>query len=119
MERNQKSFLSEYSAPKIELPDLLKCTTLRRANLQKKILSKFQELKTEYDSLVQLHEWNAYVETFECRMETVVGQTYYLYQDGERKFMSLIAPEDFTIKYEFKGAVRVHSDGYFEKVETK
>jgi hypothetical protein len=119
MERNAKSFIAEYSAPKIELPDTLKCTNLRQANLHKKIVSKLEEIKKQYDDLVDLHEWNLFVGTFECRMETIVGQTYYLYQNDDRRFLSIIAPEDFTMNYECLGATRVNSDGYFEKVWTK
>ena len=113
--RASSSYIAEYSAPKIELADLDKLKQVRHLNLNKKIETRLQELKDEYDSLVKLHDWNNFVDTFECRIECIIGQEYYLYEDNDgRRFLSLIHPKDFTIKYNFHGATRMTSTGYFE-----
>jgi len=111
------SYIAEYSAPKIELADLGKFQQVRHLNLNKKIETRLEEIKAEYDALVSLHEWNSFVDTFECRIECIIGQDYYLYETEEgKKFLSIIEPESFTIKYKFHGTTRLNSFGFFEKV---
>jgi hypothetical protein len=115
--RASSSYIAEYSAPKIELADLDKLQGLRHLNLNKKIDTRLQELKAEYDNLVALNDWNNFVDSFECRIECVIGQEYYLYETDEgRRFLSIIEPENFTIKYKFHGTTRLNSFGFFEKV---
>jgi hypothetical protein len=115
--RASSSYIAEYSAPKIELADLNKLQGLRHLNLNKKIDTRLQELKAEYDNLVALNDWNNFVDSFECRIECVIGQEYYLYETDEgRRFLSIIEPESFTIKYKFHGTTRLNSFGFFEKV---
>jgi hypothetical protein len=115
--RASSSYIAEYSAPKIELADLGKLQQVRHLNLNKKIETRLEEIKTEYDALVSLHEWNTFVDSFECRIECIIGQDYYLYETEEgKKFLSIIEPESFTIKYKFHGITRLNSFGFFEKV---
>jgi hypothetical protein len=114
--RASSSYIAEYSAPKIELADLGKFQQVRHLNLNKKIETRLEEIKTEYDALVSLHEWNNFVDSFECRIECIMGQDYYLYETDEgKKFLSIIEPESFTIKYKFHGTTRLNSFGFFEK----
>ena len=114
--RASSSYIAEYSAPKIELADLGKFQQVRHLNLNKKIETRLEEIKTEYDALVALHEWNNFVDSFECRIECIMGQDYYLYETEEgKKFLSIIEPESFTIKYKFHGTTRLNSFGFFEK----
>jgi len=114
--RASSSYIAEYSAPKIELADLGKFQQVRHLNLNKKIETRLEEIKTEYDALVALHEWNNFVDSFECRIECIMGQDYYLYETDEgKKFLSIIDPESFTIKYKYHGTTRLNSFGFFEK----
>ena len=114
--RASSSYIAEYSAPKIELADLGKFQQVRHLNLNKKIETRLEEIKTEYDALVALHEWNNFVDSFEYRIECIMGQDYYLYETEEgKKFLSLISPDDFTIKYKYHGTTRLNSFGFFEK----
>ena len=115
--RASSSYIAEYSAPKIELADLGKFQQVRHLNLNKKIETRLEEIKVEYDALVSLHEWNNFVDSFECRIECIMGQDYYLYETEEgKKFLSIIDPESFPIKYKYHGTTRLNSFGFFEKV---
>jgi len=117
-DRNQKSYIAEYSAPKIILPELDKCETQRQVNLTHKIETRLNELKKEYESLVDLYSWNQFVETFEIRLEPVMGQKYYLYErDDNTRFLSLIDPKSFFVKYTFLGCTTLNSEGYFIKLD--
>jgi len=116
--RASSSYIAEYSAPKIELADLNGLQQLRHLNLNKKIQTRLQELHNEYNSLVALNDWNNFVDSFECRIECVIGQEYYLYETDEgRRFLSIIHPDDFTFKYKCLGTTKLNSNGFFDRVE--
>lgn len=118
MGRNEQSFLMEIAGPKIEVPDLLRFETARNHSLSNKILSRLKDLEREYNELVELQRWNRFVEEFQISFQTRLNQDYYLYESsGGRKFLSLIAPSEMGGSYVFHGRTRLHSEGYFVKVE--
>ena len=107
----------EIAGPKIEVPDLLKFETARNHSLSNKIMSRLQDLEREYNELRELHRWNEFVEGFRIGFQTRLNQDYYLYESGNRKFLSLISPEEMGDTCTFHGKTRLHSEGYFVKVE--
>ncbi len=120
MGRNEQSFLMEIAGPKIEVPDLLKFETARNHSLSNKIMSRLKDLEREYNELRELHRWNEFVEGFKIGFQTRLNQDYYLYESagdqGSRKFLSLISPDEMGGAYVFHGRTRLHSDGYFVRV---
>jgi len=120
MGRNEQSFLMEIAGPKIEVPDLLKFETARNHSLSNKIMSRLKDLEREYNDLRELHRWNEFVEGFKIGFQTRLNQDYYLYESageqGGRKFLSLISPDEIGASYTFHGKTRLHSEGYFVKV---
>lgn len=118
MGRNEQSFLMEIAGPKIEVPDLLKFETARNHSLSNKIMSRLKDLEREYNELVELHRWNEFVEGFQINFQTRLNQDYYLYEStAGRKFLSLISPAEMGDAYTFQGKTRLHSEGYFVKVD--
>ena len=118
MGRNEQSFLMEIAGPKIEVPDLLRFEDARNHSLSNKILSRLRDLEREYNELVELQKWNRFVEGFQISFQTRLNQDYYLYEStGGRKFLSLISPSEMGPSYTFHGRTRLHSEGYFVKVE--
>jgi hypothetical protein len=108
----------EIAGPKIEVPDLLRFESARNHSLSNKIMSRLRDLEREYNELVELQRWNLFVEGFQIGVQTRLNQDYYLYEStGGRKFLSLIAPSEIGPSYAFQGQTRLHSDGYFVKVE--
>lgn len=116
MERNQSNFIAEYGAPKIELADIAQFKNDKNCNLVNKIKARLDELQKEYKELEALYNYNSFLERFEHNFVPVSGHEYYLYQNEERFFMSLIHPDDFVFKYIFHGTCRYTGQGYFEKV---
>jgi hypothetical protein len=121
MGRNEQSFLMEIAGPKIEVPDLLKFETARNHSLSNKIMSRLKDLEREYNELRELHRWNEFVEGFQISFQTRLNQDYYLYESGDepnkRRFLSLISPHEMGTSYTYHGKTRLHSEGYFVKVE--
>lgn len=125
MSRNEQSFLMEIAGPKIEVPDLLKFESARNHSLSNTIMSRLKDLEREYNELVALQRWNQFVEEFKINAQVRLNQDYYLYesavsQDGKgRKFLSLLSPEELGSSYTYHGKTRLHSEGFFVKVEEK
>ena len=117
MSRNEQTFLMEIAGPKIEVPDLLKFETSRNHSLSNTIMSRLKDLEREYNELRELHRWNEFVEGFQINAQVRLNQDYYLYESGNRKFLSLISPKELGGNYTYHGKTRHHSEGYFVKVE--
>ena len=71
----------------------------RTPTVQKYFSEKYNEIEREYKKLCDELKWNKIIYQCEIMFTPVIGKEYYLYQDiNERKFLSLIAPEDWTKK---------------------
>jgi Protein of unknown function (DUF2452) len=103
------------NAPKVDVPDLLSFKTKRDGNLSRAILTRLEEIKKEYEKLIELQKWNQYVESFSTSIEIKEGKIYFLYEKGERRFLSILSPEELNGGYKCVGKTRVSSEGYFIK----
>jgi len=87
-------------APVIKLEDTItwKATGIHRVN--KEFESKFNELKAEYNKLIEEYQWNELVYNAHFNFEPVIGEIYYMYRaiDG-KEFLSLIAPNEWKQEY--------------------
>ena len=125
MSRNEQSFLMEIAGPKIEVPDLLKFESARNHSLSNTIMSRLKDLEREYNELVALQRWNQFVEEFKISTQVRLNQDYYLYESPVaqdftgRKFLSLLSPEELGSSFTYHGKTRLHSEGFFVKVEEK
>jgi len=57
------------------------------------------ELRKEYESLLEEYEWNKIIYESDLRFEPVVGEIYHLYQNDGKKFISLIGPGEWDKEY--------------------
>jgi hypothetical protein len=95
----------------IEVLDLSVFQVNRSVKLDHYIKAKSEVLQKQYKEMVELWEWNNYVDQFKVNFEPVIGKTYYLYE-GTTKFISILSPEELkTCK--FLGSVTLCSDGYW------
>lgn len=118
-ERNAQSYIAEYGAPVIAVPDVLQFRHDKDSNLHNKIKARLGDLQREYKELEDLYEFNVFTDQFEHAYVPVAGHTYYMYNNAGHKFLSLIHPADFTCKYEYCGAARYNGQGFFEKAEVQ
>ena len=93
---NLLPYATNVGAPAIR-PDNIDDWKLRGVNkVNKQIETKFNELKEEYQKLVEEYHWNELVYQAKFAYEPVIGETYHLYVgDDGGPFLSLIAPSEW------------------------
>ena len=85
---------------------------IQRVNKQFK--SKFDEVKQQYEELMQKFQYNDLVYNAKFSFEPNIGETYHLYKNKkDESFLSIIAPEQCS--FEFLGSFRLNSDKMWEK----
>ena len=62
-------------------------------------LQKLNEIKLEYDSIVEKIKWNEIIFNSNYNFNPVVGKKYYLYKNKNKVFLSLISPNEWTMNY--------------------
>lgn len=79
--------------------------------------AKFEELKAEYQQMVEEFKWNELVYSSKFNFEPVIGEVYYLYvgDDGDI-FLSLIGPTEW--KRKCIGSFRLNSEQKWVKIES-
>ena len=108
-------YASNVGAPVIR-PDNVDDWKLRGVNkVNRQIQTKFDELKAEYQKLVEEFQWNELVYQAKFAYEPVIGETYHLYvgNDGN-PFLSLISPNEWN--REHIGSFRLNSEQKWIKV---
>ena len=102
--------------PKITITDITTTKNNIKINVNKKVTSKLQELKDEFDKVSKLFDVNKKVLEAEFRFKPLIGETYHLYQNKEGvDFLSMIAPNEWNQKFLF--SVRFNSDLIWELVD--
>ena len=111
-------YASNVGAPAIIVDDIKHWKQPRVANVNKQFLSKFEELKQEYQKLIDEYKWNDLVYKSKFSFEPVINETYYLYSkvDGEL-FLSLISPDQWNQNY--VASFKYNYDNKWIKIEYK
>ena len=106
---------SNVGAPAIRPDDVdgWKLTNVKRANDYFK--TRFDDLKKEYEKLIDEYRWSELVYTAKYNFEPVIGKSYYLYNDDSGAFLSLISPDEWNTKSEFIGTFRMDAQHKWEK----
>ena len=83
--------------------------------VNKQFKSKFDELKKEYEAMMEQFEYNDLVYNAKFNFEPIIGEVYYLYNDkNEESFLSIIQPDQCNFKY--LGSFRLNSQKMLEKL---
>ncbi len=106
---------SNVGAPSISIENVdgWKASKLQKVNHQFK--SKFEEMKKDYDLLMEEFLWNEMIYNSKFTFEPVVGEIYHLYYgNDESVFLSLIGPNEWNKKY--VGSFKLNSDNKWLKI---
>lgn len=82
--------------------------------VNKKIKSEFEEVKKQYEKLMEKFRYNDLVYNSKFNFEPNIGEIYHLYRGkNQETFLSIIQPEQCN--FEYLGSFRLNSDKMWEK----
>nr|WP_315222691.1 DUF2452 domain-containing protein [uncultured Flavobacterium sp.] len=111
-------YATNIGAPVIKIDDVVAWKSRGIHNVNKEFENKFNELKSEYQKLIEEFKWNELVYNARFSFEPVMGEIYHLYLDTDGKeFLSLISPEEWN--KEFIGSFKLNSDKKWVLLEKK
>ena len=106
---------SNVGAPAIKTENLQIWKETRVQKVNKQFENKFQELKKEYEKLIEEYKWNDLVYKSTFNFEPVIGNIYHLYYSNNGTiFLSLIEPHLWN--KEFIGSFKYNHDNKWEKI---
>jgi len=107
---------SNVGAPSIIVDDIDSWKQVRVNKVNKQFQSKFDELKLEYQKLIDEYNWNDLVYQSKFNFEPVIGEIYHLYCGNDDKvFLSLINPNEWNKQY--VGSFKYNYDNKWIKTE--
>ena len=87
---------------------------IRRTN--KILKGKFDEVRKEYEALMEKFHYNEMLYNAKFGFEPIFGEIYHLYNNKKNEhFLSIIAPDQWDLEY--LGSFRLNTDKMWEKVE--
>ena len=76
--------------------------------------SKLLEVQQKYEKLKQELGWNQRIYNAKYSFNPIIDETYYLYKDENKEFLSIITPEEW--KFECIGAFKLNSNQIWQKI---
>jgi hypothetical protein len=112
---------SNVGAPVIHPLDITpwKRDGVKRVN--ERLYTKFEELKREYEILMDELKWNELVYSATFNFEPIIGQVYYLYKKENEHILSIISPGEWGNRYklEWVGSFQLGSDKNWVMIDCK
>lgn len=106
---NVLPYATTVGAPVIRVDDLVSWKSRGITTVNKELELKFNELKLQYQQLMEEYEWNELVYSAKFSFEPVIGEIYHLYRDAAGiNFLSLISPQEWN--REHIGTFKLNSD---------
>lgn len=106
---------SNVGAPAIRMENVDAWKQANAQKVNKQFQVKFEELKEEYQKLIEEFKWNELVYSAKYNFEPIIGESYHLYYNKNGDiFLSLIAPNEW--KYDFIGTFKMESNNKWNKI---
>jgi hypothetical protein len=94
------TYASNVGAPAIKLDDVTGWKKNQANKLNQTFSKRYDELKAEFEKLIDEVNWNEMVYKSEYNFIPTIGQTYHLYiRDNDTMFLSLIEPTSWNKKH--------------------
>lgn len=104
---------SNIGAPSISVDNIDGWKKPNVLKVNKELNIRFEELKTQYQKLIEEYEWNQLVYSAHYNFEPIIGEVYYLYRNQTKIFLSIIKPEEWNLEY--LGSFRLDSNNKWIK----
>lgn len=106
---------SNIGAPAIQIDNVEGWKQHNALKVNKQFETRFEELKEQYQKLIEEFKWNDLVYSAKYSFEPIIGETYHLYYNklGDI-FLSLIEPTEWA--YEFIGSFKLDSNNKWNKI---
>ena len=112
---SQLTYGSNLGAPAIKLEDVDGWKSSQALSANKYFSEKFEELKKEFDLMLEDVYWNDMVYRSDYSFIPVIGEVYHLYERSNGKnFLSLISPSSWNLKH--LGSFKLDSDKKWNKI---
>lgn len=110
-----KPYATDVGAPVITTPDTVTWKNVNIDKVNKQVKAKYNELKAEYDALMEKFEYNNLIYNAKFNFEPIVGEIYHLYRDKKQQpFLSIIAPTQ--CRFDYVESFRLNADKMWEVV---
>ncbi len=110
-----KPYGTNLSAPSIKTTDTIAWKNKGIAKLNHNIERRYQELKKQYNLLMEEIEHNNLVYSSKFTFEPIIGEVYYLYErDNGETFLSILSPDQCD--FNSLGSFLINSDYLWEKI---
>jgi hypothetical protein len=106
---------SNIGAPSIKIDNVGGWKKSNVFKVNKELNTRFEELKNQYQRLIEEYEWNQLVYSAHYNFEPIIGETYHLYRNNDKIFLSLIKPEEW--KLEYLGSFKLDSNNKWNKLD--
>ena len=99
-------------------PDEIELFKIDKSNkLKHHYVSKFEELKSEYQRLMEDISMNERIYQSSYNFQPIVGQIYYLYKkENDNEFLSIISPIEWNNRYQIIGSYQLQTDGRWNEI---
>ena len=109
---NTKNYPTTISAPSFAPISIDRSDSIKA---DKYFSSRLNELKSEYENLVNEYKWSNIIYNALYNFQPILGEPYYLYLNKDNKhFLSIIEPSEWNQTY--VGAFKLLNNGKWEKV---
>lgn len=105
---------SNIGAPSIKIDNVDGWKKSNVFKVNKELNTRFEELKNQYQKLIEEYEWNQLVYSAHYNFEPIIGEVYYLYSNQTKIFLSIIKPEEWNL--ECLGSFKLDSNNKWVKI---
>ena len=109
---NVKNYPTTISAPSFAPINVDRSDSIKT---DKYFSSRLNELKSEYENLVDEYKWSDIIYNALYNFQPILGEPYYLYlNDDDKHFLSIIEPNEWD--QIFVGTFKLLNNGKWEKI---
>ena len=110
-----RTYNTNVGAPSIKHNDISNWKKTGSNNVNHHLKTKYEQIKLEYEKVMELYEWNQKIYASKFNFEPIVGAIYHLYINKKNvPFLSKIEPHEW--KQNYQASFKLNVERIFEKI---